>query len=184
MSVPFREIPGSRPVPDVDAIMQGVRARVAERPVRGADAPGDLERVRRVECEIRERTDFGAALADDVVLLHASTDPLGPHVFTSHRAGLGSLVVAAKQRLRRLLTPAAAVVLVRQSAFNGAVARLLTVAARGVQSLEAGNDALQRRLDELERRDLELQARCDRLQAEVRDLEARVGTEGRPASPR
>ena len=183
MSVPFRDIPGSQPVPDVDAIMQGVRARVAGRPARGADTPEDLERVRRIECEIRERTDFGPALADDVVLLHTAMDPLGPHVFTSHRAGLGRLVVAAKQWFRRLFTPVAAVVLVRQSAFNGAVARLLTVVTRGVQSLEVDNDALQRRLDELERRDLELQARCDRLQAGVRDLEARVGTEGRTARP-
>ena len=179
MSVPCRGSDGSPSVPDVDAIMQRVRARVAERLASGVDTPEDLDEVRRIESGVRERADFGPALADDIALVHTALDPLGPHAFTSHRGGVaGGLIVAAKRWLRRLVRPVAAVALVRQAAFNGAVARLLTVASRGVQSLEADNDALLRRLDELERLNRELTSRCDTLQADVRGLQARVDREG------
>jgi hypothetical protein len=127
---------------------------------------------------MRERVDFGPAPADDIARLHATWDPLGPHTFTSHRVGIGKIIVTAKQWLRRLAMPVAAVTLARQAAFNGAVARLLAGAVQGVQSLEDRNDALLRRLDELERLNRELTSRCDTLQADVRGLQARVDREG------
>jgi len=183
MSVPFKDVPGSRPVPDVDVLMQRVRSSVADKLGSGAYSAADLEEVRRIEHELRERSDVGPAAADDIARLHSSWDPLGPHAFASHRAGVGRLIVAAKQMLRRLAMPVAAVTLVRQAEFNGAVARLLTGASRGVQSLEVVNDALLRRIEELERRNLELHARCDGLQAEVRRLQARLESDGRVVKP-
>ena len=174
MSVPFKEVPGSAPVPDVDTIMQRVRAGVADKLGRGVYSAADLEEVHRSEHELREGGHAAQATADDIARLHATCDPLGPHAFTSHRAVVGNLVVASKRWLRRLAQPVAAVTLARQAEFNGAVARLLTAASHGVQSLEDCNDAQLRRLDELERRNLELHARCDTLQAEVRSLQARV----------
>jgi hypothetical protein len=178
MSVPFKENPGSRPVPDVDTLMQRVRAGVADKLARGVYSAADIEAVRRSEHELRACGHSDHPTADDIARLHATWDPLGPHTFTSHRAGVGRLLVAAKQWLRRLVMPVAAVTLARQAEFNGAVARLLTGVSRGVQSLEDGNDALLLRLDELERRNLELHARCDTLQAQVRGLQARVDREG------
>jgi hypothetical protein len=183
MSVPFRDVPGGPPVPDVDALVRRLQAGVADKLGRGVYTPADLAEVRRIERAIRERADDGPALADDIVRVRTSWDPLGPHTFTSHRVGVGKLVVTAKQWLRRLAMPAAAVTLARQAEFNGAVARLLTGAIHGVQSLDAGNDALLRRLDEMERQHLELHARCDELQIEVRGLQARLASDGRAEKP-
>ena len=183
MSVPFRDVSGGPPVPDVDALMRRVQAGVADKLGRGVYTPADLEEVRRIEHEIRERTDVGPAPADDIVRVRTSWDPLGPHTFTSHRAGVGNLIVTAKQWLRRLAMPVAAVTLARQAEFNGAVARLLTGAIHGVQALDAGNDTLWRKLDELERRNLELHARCVALQMEVRGLQARLEPDGHAEKP-
>jgi len=163
--------------------MRRVQAGVADKLGRGIYTPADLEGVRRIERTFRVRTDFGPAPADDLVRLHSSCDPLGPYTFTSHRAGVGRLVVTAKQWLRRLALPVAAVALARQSEFNGAVARLLTGASHGVQSLEADNDGLSSRLDELERHNLELRSRCTELQAEVRGLQERLGLDGPAVKP-
>lgn len=179
MSVPFKEIPGRPPVPDVDELVRRVRSGIADKLGRGVYTPADLDAVRRVERETHEGIDFGLAPADDIARLHASWDPLGPHTFSSHRAGVGTIIVAAKQALRRLARPIAAITLVRQVEFNGAVSRLLTGAAHGVQSLEAGNAALARRLDDLEHRNRELHERCDEMQTEVRRLQARLEPDDR-----
>lgn len=183
MSVPFKAGDGSPPVPDVDALMQRVRAGIAGKINRGEYAPADLEALRRIEYEPRERTDFGPAPADDIARLHSSWDPLGPYAFTSHRGGIGTLVVAAKQWLRRLARPVAALTLVRQTEFNGAVARLLTGACHGVQSLEAEGESVARRLYDLESRNRELTARCDELQARIDGLQSRLDPEGRAVKP-
>jgi hypothetical protein len=179
MSVPETE--GA--APDAEALVRQVRARIAGRLSRGEYAPADLDALRRVEFEPRDRTDFGPAPADDIARLHAAWDPLGPHTFTSHRGALGAVVVAAKQLLRRLARPVAAVTLARQAAFNGAVARLLTGAAHGVQALEADAEALAGRLYELERSNRELSARCDELQAQLQRLQARLGPGAGPETP-
>ena len=160
--------------------MRRVLAGVADNRGRGVYTPADLEEVRRLEHEIRKRTDAGPAPADDIVRLHTSWNPLGPYTFTSHRGGVGKLIVTVKQWLRRLAMPVAAVTLARQAEFNSAVVRLLTGAMHDVQSLEAGNDALLPKLDEMERRNLELHARCDELQQEVRGLRGRLEPD-RPA---
>ena len=160
-------------MPDVDALMRRVQAGVADKLGRGVYTPADLEEVRRIEQEIRTCTAVGLAPADDIVRLHTSWDPLGPHTFTSHRGGVGKLIVTVKQLLRRLALPVAAVSLARQAEFNSTVARLLTISLHSAKSLAAGNDALQGRLDELERRNRELQMRCDELQATVRGGPAR-----------
>lgn len=167
MSVPFKEAAGGPPVPDVDVIVQRVRAEVAGRLCRGEYAPADLEALRVVEHERRPRTDFGPASADDIARLHSSWDPLGPYAFSSHRGGIGTLVVAAKHLLRRFVRPVAAVTLARQAQFNGAVARLLSGACRGVQSLEADNETMARRLYDLECRNRELQAEIDGLRSRI-----------------
>jgi len=183
MSVPFRDVPGDSPVPDVDALMRRVRAGVADKLSRGAYTLTDLEEVRRIERGLHEHADLGPAPADDIARLHSSWDLLGPHTFTSHRVGVGGLIVRARQFLRRIVKPAAAAALVRQTQFNGAVARLLAGATYGVLSLEAGNEALLCRLDELERRSLELHARCDELQVEVHGLQARLEPDRHAVKP-
>ena len=101
-------------------------------------------------------------------------------VFPKHRGDLLEAVVVAKGVVVALL---AAVTLARQAEFNHAVARLLTGAAHGVQSLENGSDVLRHRLGELERANRELQARCDQLQAEVHNLRGRPGPAGHAEEP-
>lgn len=183
MSEPFKDDPVPASVPDVDAIVRGVRAGVAEQRARGVYTPTELDELRRIEEELRLRPDDGPSPAEDLARLRASSDPLGPHAFASHRAGVGPLVVAAKERLRRLLKPVAAVLLARQAEFDGAAARLLDGAVRGVRSLEIENDALRDRVGELERRDLELRARCDQLAAEIRARRDAGGTGGGGGEP-
>lgn len=178
MTVPFKEVPGSPPIPDVDAIVQRVQAGAAAKLARGVYPPESLAEVRRDERAFCARDVAGLIPADDIALLHSSWDPLGPHAFTSHRAGVGKLVVGAKRILRRLVRPVAAVSLARQTEFNGAVARLLGAATDDVQSLAADNAALLRRLDEVECRNRQLDARCDQLQVEVRELRARLEPDG------
>lgn len=183
MSVPLEDVSGGTPVPDVDGLMRQVQAGVADKLARGVYTQADLEQLRLVEGDLCERADFDPALAVDIARLRSSWDPLGPHTFTSHRAVSGRLIVAAKQWLRRLARPVAAVALARQAEFNGAVARLLPGAADGVRSLAAGNEALSRRLAALERSNQELLARCDELQAEVRGLQARLDRDGPAERP-
>ena len=93
----MKDSPGGSPVPDVEALMQRVRSGLADQIGRGVYTPADLEEVRLVEEELRRCADSGPAPADDLARVNASRDPLGPHAFTSHRAGVGALVVTAKK---------------------------------------------------------------------------------------
>jgi hypothetical protein len=163
--------------------VERVRAGVADKLGRGVYSPADLEEVRCLERTLCEASDSGPAPADDLALLHATWDPLGPHTFTSHRAGIGALVVAAKQWLRKLARPVAAVALPHQAEFNLAVARLLTGASRDLQLLEAGAEGLRRRIEELECRNLELAARCDELRGVACDPQARPEPGGGAVKP-
>jgi O-antigen chain-terminating methyltransferase len=176
MDQPGRQPAGEAAVPDVDALMERVRAGVADKLARGVYTQEDLDEVRRVELEIRERSNFGTDPTDDVARLHALWDPLGPHSFTSHRGRVGALIVAAKRSLLRFARPLASVVLARQTEFNGAVARLLSGSVLGVEALMLKND-------ELERRHQELHARCGELLAEVRRLQARLESVDRAGLP-
>jgi O-antigen chain-terminating methyltransferase len=180
-TVPPGEAASGRP--DVDALMQRVRAGVADKLARGVYTQADLDEVRRIELEIRERSDFGPDPGDDIARLHASWDPLGPHAFTSHRGGVGKVIVKAKGLLRTLVKPVASVALVRQAEFNSAVARLLTGASHGVQTLEDGHDALLLKHDELERKHRDLAVRCGELLTEVRRLQARLESVDRAGIP-
>jgi SAM-dependent methyltransferase len=168
--------PGAPEPPDVDALMERVRAGVADKLARGVYTQADLDEVRRVELEIRECSNFGTDPTNDVARLHALWDPLGPHSFTSHRGRVGALIVAAKQLLLRFARPFASVVLARQTEFNGAVARLLSGSALGVEELMLKHD-------ELERRHQELHARCGHLLTEVRRLRARLESVDRAGLP-
>jgi O-antigen chain-terminating methyltransferase len=157
--------------------MERVRAGIAERIARGVYTQADLEEVRRIELEVRERDDFDAVQAEDIALLHAFWDPLGPYTFTSHRGGVGRLIVAVKRWLRAIVRPVAAVTLARQVEFNGAVARLLSAYAM------RNNESLLLKHDDLERRHRELHARCGELLTEVRRLQARLEAVDRAAIP-
>jgi hypothetical protein len=169
--------------PDVDALMERVRAGVAEKLAGGVYTREELDRVAAAALAIREEGDFGPDTGDDVARLHETWDPLGPFAFSSHRGGLGRLIVAAKQAVRAALRPVAAIFLVRQTAFNGAVTRLLTRATNGVNTLEASHDALLLKHDDLARRHLELTGRCGDLLAEVRRLQARLEATERASLP-
>jgi len=168
---------GAAERPDVDALMERVRAGIAERIAGGVYTQADLEEVRRIELEVRERDDFDAVQAEDIALLHAFWDPLGPYTFTSHRGGIGRLIVAAKRWLRALVRPVAAVTLARQVEFNGAVARLLSAYAM------RNNESLLLKHEDLGRRHRELHARCGELLTEVRRLQARLEAVDRAALP-
>ncbi|MHB8836586.1 MAG: hypothetical protein ACYC9Y_12920 [Candidatus Methylomirabilia bacterium] len=48
MSLPCKDVSGGPPVPDVDALMRGVRAGVADKLDRGVCRPADLEELRRL----------------------------------------------------------------------------------------------------------------------------------------
>ena len=174
-------LPGTAERPDVDALMERVRAGIADKLARGIYTQAELDEVRRIELEVRERDDFDSLLAEDVARLHATWDPLGPYTFTSHRGRAGRLIVAAKRLLRVIVRPVASVALARQTEFNGAVARLL--AGYGMQNLSAGHESLLLKHDDLERRHRELHARCGELLTEVRRLQARLEAVDRAGLP-
>ena len=157
--------------------------RVADKLGRGDYTPADLEELRRFEHETARAPDA----ARPRPMTSPGCTPRGTRSGRTRSPRTAPASATSSSRpsswLRRLARPVAAVTLARQAEFNGAVARLLTGASRGVQSLEAGNDALLRRLDELERRNLELHARCEELQAEVRGLQARLEPDGRAVKP-
>jgi O-antigen chain-terminating methyltransferase len=171
-----RNPPGAPGPPDVDALMERVRAGVAEKLASGVYTQADLDEVRRIELEIRERSGFGTDPSDDVARLHNLWDPLGPYTFTSHRGHVGTLIVAAKGLLRKLTKPFAKVALARQTEFNGAVARLFSGTALSVE-------ALLLKYDELVRRHQELHALCGELLAEVRRHQARLESIDRAGLP-
>lgn len=175
--------PDAPPRPDVDALMERVRAGVADKLARGVWTQEELDRIARMELEVRERVDFGPDPSEDLARLHALWDPLGPPSFSSHRGGVGRLIVFAKKILYRLAKPFATVSLQRQTDYNGVVTRLLAGAARGVQQLEESHEALLLRLDEQERRYLELVARNGETLTEVRRLQARLESIERAGLP-
>jgi O-antigen chain-terminating methyltransferase len=172
--------PGTTERPDVDALMERVRAGVADKLARGVYTQAELDEVRRVELAISERAEIGPDASDDIARINATWDPLGPHAFTSHRGTVGKLIVVAKQVLQKLLRPFASVMLVRQTEFNGAVTRLLSY---GLTTLESSHEALLLKHDELTRRHLELHARCGELLTEVRRLQARLESVERAGIP-
>ena len=177
-------VPGALGRPDVDALMERVRAGVADKLARGVWTREELDRVARMELQVRERVDFGPDPAEDIARLHSLWSPVGPYKFASHRPGRsGRLIVAAKEALDRIVRPVVAIVLARQTEFNGAVTRLLTGATLGVRPLEESHEALLLKHDELERRHLELVARCGELLTEVRRLQARLESVERAGIP-
>ena len=185
MSVPFKdELRGSSPVPDVDALVRArARRRRRQARPRGLHAGGSRGGAsRRTRPARAHRFRPGSGRRPRPICTPRGTRS-GRTRSPRTAPASATLVVTAKQWLRRLARPVAAVTLARQAEFNGAVARLLTGATHGVQSLEAGNEALLRRLDEVERRNLELHARCDELQAEVRGLQARLEPDGHAEKP-
>ena len=169
--------------PDVDALMEQVRAAVADKLARGVWTQEELDRVARLELQVRERVDFGPDPSEDIARLHDLWDPLGQPRFTSHRGRAGRLIVAAKRLLHRFVKPFATVALQRQTEYNGAVTRLLAGAALGVRALEESHEALLLKHDELERRHLELVARCGELLTETRRLQARLESVERAGLP-
>ncbi|HWR97931.1 MAG TPA: class I SAM-dependent methyltransferase [Candidatus Methanoperedens sp.] len=175
--------PGAPERPDVDALMERVRAGVADKLARGVWTQEELDRIARMELEIRPRVDFGPEPTDDLARLHALWSPSGPYRFTSHRGRVGRVIVAVKGLLHRLFSPVAAVVLARQTEYNGAVTRLLNGATLGVRALEESHEALLLRHDELERSYLEVVARGNELLTEVRRLQARLESVERAGLP-
>jgi len=129
---------------DVDALVAELRREAAEmRAALGATAlPPEEDRataLRAVAGSAGEGAAGFARLVDAsrLAALSALADP-GDVDFQSHRVRLGRGVVAAKQLLRRLLTP----ILDRQAAFNRAT----------VQSFAAFEEELASRLQGIERR--------------------------------
>lgn len=170
--------------PDADALMERVRAGVAEKIARGVYTAEELERVRRMELSIKERKDFGPDVGEGIAFLHAHWDPLGPHPITSHRPGAaGRLIVGAKIAVRKVLKPFASLVLSRQSEYNGAVARLLTSALHGVQNLEMRFDELLLKHYDISRRHQKLYERYQALVLEARRYYTRVESMERASLP-
>ncbi len=113
--------------------------------------------------------DDSGPLALDVANLQLIGD-LRKVSFTSHRWLLGSLILAVKKVLVKLLTP----VLERQTAYNMASARSTADVGAWVQTLESRQaHALQRAVEHL----AALERDHGRLQAEVAELRTRLGAD-------
>lgn len=130
---------------DIEALVDELRREAAE--IRARVGPSALPPEESREAALRavasargDRVAFGEVGSSSGVRLAslgALADP-GDVEFHSHRARIGRVIVAAKQLLRRLLTP----ILDRQAAYNRAV----------VQALADLDEQLERRASAIERR--------------------------------
>jgi O-antigen chain-terminating methyltransferase len=148
--------------PDVDALMERVRAGVADKLARGFYTAEEVELVRLMELSVKERKDFGPDLDEGIAFINSHWDPMDSHPITSHRGGaVGRLLVGSKTIVRKLTRPVASLALMRQTEFNGAVTRLLTSALHGLSTLQLRFDELQLKYYDLAKRHQELAGRLE-----------------------
>jgi O-antigen chain-terminating methyltransferase len=175
--------------------MAEIKERVRERRASGFYADDEVRRITQMELELAESAPtFQDELEQHLARLNDGWDTAAEPVITSHRAGVGALIVAAKKLLRRATRPYITLVLARQVDWNGALLQLLNAF---VLPARDGLATLTRRLEDLsldlherltvehgerQRGQRELADRLGALAARVEDLRGAVDRLGGPAA--
>jgi hypothetical protein len=111
---------------DAGRLMEEIKERVRERRASGFYSEDEVRRITQMELELTEsEPTFSDELEQHLVRLNDGWDTAADPVITSHRAGVGYLIVAAKRFLRKLTRPYITLILARQVEFNSALLQLL-----------------------------------------------------------
>jgi O-antigen chain-terminating methyltransferase len=181
---------------DVSRLMEEIKERVRERRASGFYAEDEVRRIAQMEIELSESAPtFQDELEQHLARLNDGWDAAAPPVVTSHRGGIGRVIVGGKQLLWRLTRPYVALILARQVEWNSTLLHLLNAF---VLPARDGLTTLTRRLEDLsldlherltvehgERQggQRELTERVRTLHHEVEGLRAEVERLRRPAPP-
>jgi SAM-dependent methyltransferase len=195
---------------DVARLMAEIKERVRERRASGFYSEEEVRRIVQMELELTESVPtFSDEIEQHLVLLNDGWDTAADPVITSHRAGVGRLIVAAKKLLLTLARPYTRMILSRQVQFNTNLLQLLNSCVLPIRDQVWGGlgrlSALTQRLEDLSlsfherlavahierqrgHRDLvdrlgTLAARVETLHAEIDRLRAPVPVTGLPPAP-
>jgi len=191
---------------DVARLIEEIKERVRQRRASGFYSDEEVRRITQMELEVTESVpkfeeEIERHLAELNDAWEVTTDP----VISSHRAGLGPLLVAAKRLLVRVTRPYTKLALARQVEFNSTLLQLLNAFVLPVRDqLREGISSLARKVEQLsletherltvehqerQRGQRELAERVERLAQELAGLraavdQARTGAAGAGLVPR
>jgi O-antigen chain-terminating methyltransferase len=136
---------------DVARLMEEIKARVRERRAAGFYSDEEVRRVAQMELEVVEvAPTFEAELEQHLADLNDRWDVTGEPAISSHRAGVGRAIVAAKRLLRQATRPYINLVLARQVEFNSTLLHLLNAFVLPVRDqLREGLTRLGKKAEEL-----------------------------------
>jgi O-antigen chain-terminating methyltransferase len=186
---------------DVARLMEDIKERVRQRRAAGSYSDDEVRRITQMELEITDVTGIKDELEQHIASLNDTWDTAAEPLITSHRRGVGPLIVATKRLLVRASRPYVRLVLGRQIEFNSTLLHLLNPFVLPVRD---GLGALARRLEQLSleiherltveheerrQRHRELAERVERLAQELAGLraavdQARTGSGGADLAPR
>lgn len=188
---PTSEEPGVEPAVDVARLMEEIRARVRERKASGFYSEEEVRRITQMELELVSSAPvLGDELEQQLARLNDGWDVAAEPTITSHRPGVGALIVAVKKLLRRLTRPYITLILARQVDFNADLLQLLNAFVLPVRDvtrrLEEGHLGLQERLavehGERQRGQRDLAERLATLTTRVEHLQAELERQRVPAA--
>jgi O-antigen chain-terminating methyltransferase len=111
---------------DVARLMEEIKARVQERRASGFYSEDEVRRIAQMEIELAESAPtFQDELEQHLARLNDGWDAAAQPVVTSHRGGIGRVIVGGKRLLWRLTRPYIALVLARQVDWNSTLLHLL-----------------------------------------------------------
>jgi len=136
---------------DVARLMEEIKARVRERRASGFYSEDEVRRIAQMELEVTEvLPGFQSEIESHLAALNDAWDTTAAPAITSHRKGLGPLIIGAKRLLRQATKPYISMVLARQLEFNSTLLQLLNAFVLPVRDqLREGLVSLQRKLEEL-----------------------------------
>ncbi len=181
---------------DVAQLMEEIKARVRQRRAAGFYSEEEVRRITEMELEVSNALPgFRSEIEHHLTTLNDAWDTAREPAITSHRPGVGQLIVGGKRWLRRLTRPYITLLLARQVEFNSTLLHLLNAFVLPVRDGLAGlgrkgeelSLALHERLatehTEGLRRHRELLQRVDGLEARVAALRAAVDRLKAPTGP-
>jgi SAM-dependent methyltransferase len=179
---------------DAGRLMEEIKERVRERRASGFYSEDEVRRITQMEIELAESAPaFQDELEGHLEQLNDGWDTAAEPVITSHRSGVGAIIVASKKLLRRVTRPYITLILARQVEFNSALLHLLNAFVLPVRDALATLTRrhedlsldLQERLTvehgERRRKEQEVAEQLAVLTARLEDLRAETGRLRRPA---
>lgn len=176
---------------DVARLMEEIKERVRQRRASGFYSEEEVRRITQMELEVTESVPkFEEEIEQHLATLNDGWDVAEAPGITSHRRGLGPVIVGVKRLLVRLAGPYTRLALARQVEFNSTLLQLLNAFVLPVRDqLREGITSLTRKTEQLSletherltvehteglRRHRELAERVDRLAGELAALRGAV----------